>query len=354
MRQSFDDVTGAEQPARDAAIAAMGQRLAAASRRSRQKAVQRRFPTEMPDAALAGPVTVPARSPVLVANRSQAVLRDIAPIVPPRARSRALTALGRAAALASMAAAGFAVVLLAQSPRWSAVHHGVPAQAQASALPEHAGPPIAAAQLTENTVSSPAPLAVPLPARVPAAGVAPAIEPAPPAGPESAPPVVKPVLSPPKPMTVPRPSRPMQVQLASLSRARPAWAKHAPLADRHEGVRMASVHPAVSDHYALPRWLTEAREAARPLIMSPPPHDLEAPPAMPVAPPQVQLASSVMPERPRPQLPPLSRPRLVYAYAGYGVPPAYRGPPSGLYDGYGGPSYPPPPYGNQQTPPYPP
>ncbi len=339
MRQSFDQVTGADQRTRDAAIAAMGQRLAAASLRSRQKAAERSLPAEMPGGEPASSVTPPARSPVLVADRSQAFVRDIAPLVPPRSRRRALTAIGRAAALASMASAGFAVVLLAQNPRWSVLHHAVPAKAQPSTPAEIAGPPIPAAKLAENTVSNPAPLAAPAPARVPAAGVPPAIQPAPSAEPMAAPPDVKPILAPRRPVIVPRPSRPMQVQLAAFSRPRPAVAKHVQ----------------VTDHYALPRWITEARQTARPLIMSPPPHDLEVPAQLAVhaPPPPVQLASSVMPERPRPVLPPLPRPRIVYAYAGYAAPPGYPGPPSGLYGGYGGPSYP-PPYGYPQTPLYPP
>ncbi len=352
MRQSFDDVTGVDQRARDAAIAAMGQRLAAGGLRTRQRVTQR----TLPNAAVPGETLAPlvASSPILVADRSQAFVRDVAPVVPPSPRRRALTAIGRAAALASMASAGFALVLFAQNPRWSAVHRAAAPKAAAKteiardqppALPDLAEPAIPPAQLADNTASSPVPIAAPAPATLPAASVGPAIQP---------PPAATPVVSPPrvlapKPSMAPRLSRPLQIQLAAFTRPKPVQ-----MTARHESVRaVAPPRPVVLVHYTLPRWLTEARDVPRqPLIMSPPPHELVAPAqvASRVWKPPVQLASSEPTERSRPVLPPLPRPRLIYASASYAPPAPYRG--ATPYAGYDAPAMPPAPWGYQPPQPY--
>ena len=352
MRQLFDEVSGADQRSRDAAIAAMGQRLAAAGPRTRQRVTTR------PLVAEARPVAAPPappRGPILVAHRSQAFVRDVAPVVPPSPRWRALSAIGRAVAITGMASAGFAAVLFAQSPRWSAAHHAAPKRAiapelakdqPASAPSEAAEPAIAPAQLAQNAASVPAPLLAPAPQNLPAAPGAPAEPPPPTARAITTPPKAEPIMPAPKPAVLPRPLRHAQVQLASFTRPRPMVSR--PL-------QAAARHAAMPAHYSLPRWLTDARDTpARPIVMSPPPHDLEAPvqPISRMAKPPA-LASSASAEKQHIALPPLPRARLIYASAAYAAPPLpSRG--ASPYAGYGGPAYPPLAYGYAQAQPYPP
>jgi hypothetical protein len=350
MRRIFDEVTSADQRSRDAAIAAMGQRLAAAGPRTRQRVTQRQVVAD--ERPVDAPPEQP-RSPVLVAHRSQAFIRDVAPVVPPNPRWRALTAIGRAVAIAGMASAGFAVVLLAQSPRWSAAHRPAPKRAMTPeiaqdqpppALPDAAQPAIQPAQLAEPAASVPAPLLAPAPQNLPAAHGAPADQPAPAVRAIANPPTAEPPMPVPKPAAVPRPVRHLQVQLASLARLRPISPRP---------VQAIARHPARLAHYTLPRWLTDARDTtARPIVMSPPPHDLEAPVGLASrtikSPP---LASAEPVERHHLALPPIPRARLIYASAGYAAPPLpNRG--ASPYAGYDGPAYPPLPYGYQQAQPY--
>jgi hypothetical protein len=300
-RLTLDETSISGQYARSAHIAAMGQRLAAAGPRTRQRVTRRYHPLAEAGEDVAAPAMPEAswRAPALVADRSHAFIRDIAPILPPSPRRRMFTAIGRTAALCVMASAGFALVLAAQSPRWSAGQHLV-AKKQIAAVapkpepeqPAKALQPATPSQLAENLSGKAAPSAPPVqqapPATVPAATT------------RTAPPAATPLSVPP---ASPAP-RPMQVQLAVAHRPRPEAQKPVHLVAHHE-----APHPATLVHYALPRWLTEDR----PIIMSPPPHNLEAPVA--------QQAATMQAEKPHPALPPLPRPRLIYASAGYARPP---------------------------------
>jgi hypothetical protein len=77
-------------------------------------------------------------------------------------------------------------------------------------------------------------------------------------------------------------------------------------------------------HYALPRWLTDDHpEHAAPLIMSPPPHNLEPPPGAQFAaasPPPAHPAQAKLPPIPEPR----PRPPVIYAEAHYPPPPRAR------------------------------
>ena len=307
-RLTLDEVSLPGQHARPAHIAAMGQRLAAAGPRTRGRVSQRYNPLAEIDEDIVPPAMPqpPSRTPDLVADRSHAVMRDITPILPPSPRRRLVTTIGRAAALSVMASAGFGLVLVVQSPRWSAGQHLVPTKQAGVAigksepqsspkLPEPAkSPQLAAGDSGKNVASEPAQPATSPP--VPPA-VSPPVLPA----------ALTPKAAPAAPVSVPHAAtapRPLHVRLAVAHRPRLEALQPVHVAARHEAQR-----PAPLVHYDLPRWLTEARTTPpRPIIMSPPPHDLQAP--------ETQLASTV----PRPLLPPLPRPRLIYASAGYAPP----------------------------------
>jgi hypothetical protein len=308
-RLTLDETLRSGQHARSAAIAAMGQRLASAGPRTRRRVTQRYNPSADPqdDAVEAVLPPITADAPVLVADRSHAFIRDIAPILPPNPRRRVFTAIGRGAALGVMASAGFALVLVAQSPRWSAARHDA---AKTDKTLAAANPP------PEQPAPAPAPHAdgVARPAAAPVAPPPPAVQ---------APPPTQPAAMPSKALPA---ARPMQVQLALAPRRRQEIRK--PI---HVAARQEAPHQAVLAHYELPRWLTEDR----PITMSPSPHNLEAP--------VVPQAAIVPAEKPHPALPPLPRPRMLYAAAGYPPPP-----PNRAYYGL------PTPYGYYQPQPYPP
>jgi hypothetical protein len=353
MRQPFDDVTGDGQRVRAAAIAAMGQRLAAAGPRTRRRVTQRSHPVVEQGEEHGEPaLPEPARAPALVADRSQAFLRDIAPILPPRPRRRAMSVIGRTVALAAMASAGFAVVLLAQSPRWSAARRPAAQKLALAAAPAKGVIPAKAIPAAPQAQTADA-AADTQPARPPASAAPPAASAAPPPAIEK-PVAMPPQALPPAPMLQPppapiRPSRSMQVQLAATHRPKLPVQIPFRVALRQEAARPIAKHPVMNAKYVLPRWLTDAHDAPpRQVIMSPPPRDLEAPAqaALQVASPApaVRAAASAPPEKPRSLLPPLPRPRLIFATAGYMPQAPYRGP----YGGYYGPASPPAPYWDDQ------
>jgi len=239
----------------------------------------------------------------------------------------------RALALLTSAACGFSLVLFGQSlhldrklreanrpakptllaqaqpqspqptqPQPSAVNPA-PVQAAAPALPPNPNP-------------NPAPAASPVQpqAQTQAAQAAPAPEPPPPeirhaAFPSDVPKphATEPALTRQSPNhAIARPAFVMATRAAS-----PNWTEPKP----HTAPR------SVVAHHDLPRWITENRpEHERELIMSPPPHDL-------VAPPGAELAANAHPTAaPKTDLPPMPqpsrRPPLMYAEAHNAPPPA--------------------------------
>jgi hypothetical protein len=314
LRLTLDETAPSGQHARSAHIAAMGQRLAAAGPRTRQKVTKRYHPSADTGDNVAAPALPPAAEPIpiLVADRSHAFMRNVAPIVPPSSRSRVVTAIGRAAAIGVMASAGFALVLVAQSPRWSVARHS------SAKIPS----PVVVAKSEPEQPATPASPAVR--AHIAEQDWGKGSQPPFSARPAALPPKTAPAAAPAPAPPATRPARPIPVQLAAVHRTRKEALRPMHEANRHEASR-----PAMLAHYELPRWLTEERPSQpHAITMSPPPHDLEVPAA--------QQASAVPVEKPRFSLPPLPRPRLIYASAAY-PPPSYR---------------PPPPYGYYQ--PYPP
>jgi len=286
----------------------------------------------------------------------------------------------RAAALLASATCGFSLVLWEQglhldhALRHSAARDGKPVvvagAAQGAAAPPapmgQTAPPVPSARPLDELSALPA-LAKPVPqvagnaapANVPeaadqhslaaaapgVASAAPGVAPPPPQpiAPSSAP-VPEMAAAPP---AVPlretavqpartKPTRWATPQAAERARAPAAWASAAtlrPLPHHAAGGRMvlAEADPkphgatrAAALHYGLPRWLTDDHpQHAAPLIMSPPPHNLEPPPEAEMAaasPPPVRTAQATLPPIPQPG----RRPTVIYAEAHYPPPPPTR------------------------------
>jgi hypothetical protein len=225
----------------------------------------------------------------------------------------------RAAALLASAACGFSLVLFGQSlhldrklreanrpakPTLVAEAQPPapqPAPAQVQPAPAQPAPSLASAPALPSN-PNPAPLAQPAasPVQAPSPSPLPQISQAARPGEARKPHLAQPALA---RQPAPRP-------LFATATPDPKWAEPRPHPANHAAV----------PHHDLPRWLTEDRpQHERELIMSPPPHNLDAPPG-------AELAANTHPApSPKTDLPPIPRPfhrpALIYAEAHNAPPP---------------------------------
>ncbi len=312
-------LTRQEQAERAAALAAMGYRLAAAGPRTRQRLISRETPREPEDAP---PEIDPVWAPKAV--RPLAQTREPA-MEPLRASSGQIARhVRRVAILGVSASCGFAVVLMAQSPRFALLHghggHGGSAMPVAAeqAMSQEEIVSLASVQLSPVPAQPPPDMQAHLMARVPAIGLAaPTLVVPPVAAPVSManvesgeraaysvpahPPsqlarmaVGKPVAA----RMAQGPAAPrepkMPARFATLWPASPARAAIAAGAPAKRGgstarsVQVAAkqmppeqtraAHQATAVNFSLPRWLTEDRPShPHVLVMSEPPHNLVRP-----------------------------------------------------------------------------
>lgn len=309
-----------DQALRAASIAAMGQRLAAAGPRTRLRLSER--PT--PPGDIEAPPAARELSPVvnLIAERSRALARETAPM-PRRPWPAWAIALRRATLLGATAAGGFALVLLAQSPRWAAWHQK-PSHDEAAAMQTTQDVLPATQMAASASIERFAELAKP-----PRAHISATPEPDPVTEKFADAPVAPAHQAARTEFATLSPERRVSVPASLHDRA--ALPHPARVAIRQIPKSLEPSYKVAVVHHELPRWLTEDRPTQpRVLVMSPPPHNLE-PPAGAAA--TAQLAATV-PEKPSPMLPPIPRhPRLVYASTNYPPPPPYYGYPYGYYQG---------------------
>jgi hypothetical protein len=309
---------------RSAAIAAMGYRLAAAGPRTRQRLIERETVAPLApgplraETPIATPPPITEPMPALAswddAWWEQRLATDAELGIVRRAEKRGRFPIWRAAALLASAACGFSLVLFGQSLHLDRKLRQPNRQPAPAVLAE---------------AQKPAPPPVPLPPRASAPPAAPA-PPEPVQTPSAPPPEIPPAAI----RTAQRTPPPAAPSFADL--ARPPLARTTPrlvlaMATRPavpKSVQQPKPRQAAARH-DLPRWLTEDRpQHERELIMSPPPHNLDAP---------------ASPKPPEPQ----QHPALIYAEA-HTAPAPYTGPgaPHPLYNAtpYYGALPPPTPY----------